>query len=198
MIRVAAASDVPEMLEIYAPFIRSTTFTFEYEVPSVDAFSRRFAAITEKLPWLVYEEGGRVLGYAYASLPFERAAYRWCAEPSIYLAPVAQGRGVGKTLYKILENLLADMGYRTMLAIITGENVGSIRFHQALGYRQCGLFHDVGLKFGRWLDVYWLEKQLNSVEIPSNFPIDWPSFRNDPQRIENYLGKMTLSESIKI
>lgn len=198
MIRTATVSDVPEMLEIYAPFIRTTTYTFEYEVPSVEDFSRRFAAVTEKLPWLVYEEDGHILGYAYASLPFERAAYRWCAEPSIYLAPQAQGRGVGKKLYEILENLLTQMGYRTMLAIITGENTRSIRFHQALGYTQCGLFHNVGLKFGRWLDVYWLEKQLHSVDIPSNFPTDWPLLRDNPQRMENYLGKMSLSESEKI
>ena len=198
MIRLATSADVPKMLEIYAPFIRATTYTFEYEVPSLDDFSRRFADVTQRLPWLVYEEDACVLGYAYASLPFERAAYRWCAEPSIYLAPQAQGRGVGKTLYEGLENILSGLGYCTLLAIITGENTRSIRFHEAMGYTQCGLFHDVGLKFGRWLDVYWLEKRLHSVEIPSNFPADWPSIRENTQRIENYLGKMSLSESKKM
>lgn len=173
MIRPASVSDIPKMLEIYAPYVRGTTVTFEYEVPAPECFAQRFFAITAQFPWLVYEEEGRVLGYAYASLPFERAAYRWCAEPSIYLAPQAQGRGVGKLLYQKLEEYLAAQGYRVLYAIITGENARSIQFHQALGYRQCGHFHNCGLKFGRWLDVYWLEKSLNFVEIPSNFPISW-------------------------
>ena len=89
MVRLADPSDIPRMLDIYAPYIRSTTVTFEYEVPTLAEFTQRFYGITESFPWLVYEEEGRVLGYAYASLPFERAAYRWCAEPSIYLDPQA-------------------------------------------------------------------------------------------------------------
>lgn len=146
----------------------------------------------------MYEEEGRVLGYAYASLPFERAAYRWCAEPSIYLDPQAQGRGIGKILYGILEDLLFRMGYRVLFAVITGENTRSLRFHERLGYRQCGLFRGCGLKFGRLLDVYWLEKTTDSVEIPSNFPIPWPEFRKSAQSIGNYLGKMSLSETKKV
>ena len=198
MIRLATAADVPKMLEIYAPFIRATTYTFEYEVPSLDDFSRRFADVTQRLPWLVYEEDTCVLGYAYASLPFERAAYRWCAEPSIYLDPRAQGRGVGEILYGILEDLLFRMGYRVLYAVITGENSRSLRFHEKLGYRQCGLFRDCGLKFGRLLDVYWLEKSTDSVEIPSISPIPWPEFRDHAQSCGNYLGKMSLSEMKKV
>lgn len=195
MVRIARESDVAEILNIYAPFIRSTTITFEYDVPSLEEFSRRFARITEKFPWLVYEEQGHILGYAYASAPFERAAYSWCAEPSIYLAPEAQGRGIGKILYGILENLLFQMGYRVLYAIVTGENERSLVFHKSLGYRQCGYFHNAGRKFDRWLDVYWLEKATNSVEIPSNFPTPWPEFRDHAQSSENILGKMSLSEN---
>ena len=198
MVRLADPSDIPRMLDIYAPYIRSTTVTFEYEVPTLAEFTQRFYGITESFPWLVYEEAGRVLGYAYASLPFERAAYRWCAEPSIYLDPGAQGRGIGKILYGILEDLLFRMGYRVLYAVITGENSRSLRFHEKLGYRQCGLFRDCGLKFGRLLDVYWLEKSTNSVEIPSISPIPWPEFRDHAQSFGNYLGKMSLPEMKKV
>ncbi|MDY2558040.1 MAG: N-acetyltransferase family protein [Candidatus Faecousia sp.] len=148
MVRLADPSDIPRMLDIYAPYIRSTTVTFEYEVPTLAEFTQRFYGITESFPWLVYEEEGRVLGYAYASLPFGRAAYRWCAEPSIYLDPQAQGRGIGKILYGILEDLLFRMGYRVLFAVITGENTRSLRFHERLGYRQCGLFS--GLRAEIW------------------------------------------------
>ena len=83
-------------------------------------------------------------------------------------------------------------------AVITGENRDSLAFHRAQGYSQCGLFHHCGLKFGRWLDVYWLEKRLSSVEIPRNTPVTWFDFSKDTQKIGNILGKMSLSETVKI
>ena len=198
MIRMACDADVVPMLDIYAPYVRETTITFEYEVPTADAFRARFAAVTQKLPWLVWEERGEILGYAYASLPFERAAYAWCAEPSIYLRQDARGRGIGKKLYVALEEILSQMGYQVSFAIITGENGASLAFHQAMGYEKCSELVKCGLKFGRWLNVYWLEKRLKPVEIPSNFPIAWSDFRKDEQRISNILGKMSLSESEKV
>lgn len=198
MIRPATASDVPSMLDIYAPYVRETTITFEYGVPSPEAFQARFAGITEKFPWLVWEEQGEILGYAYASLPFARAAYAWCAEPSIYLRQDVRGRGIGKKLYAALEALLSQMGYQVSFAIITEENKASLAFHQALGYEKCAEMVKCGLKFGRWLDVHWLEKRLNPVEIPSNFPIAWREFSKDTQKIQNILGKLSLSESQKV
>ena len=198
MIRIAYETDVVPMLDIYAPYVRETTITFEYEVPTANAFRERFAAVTRKLPWLCWEEQGQILGYAYASLPFERAAYAWCAEPSIYLRTDARGRGIGKRLYEALEAILSQMGYQVSFAIITGENEASLAFHRAMGYEKCSELVKCGLKFGRWLDVYWLEKRLKPVEIPSNPPIAWSEFRKDEQRISNILGKMSLSESGKV
>lgn len=198
MIRPATALDVPSMLDIYAPYVRETTITFEYEVPAPDAFQARFAGITEKFPWLVWEERGRILGYAYASAPFERAAYAWCAEPSIYLRSDARGRGIGKRLYAALEAILLELGYVVSYAIITGENAPSLAFHYALGYRKCGELVNSGQKFGRWLDVYWLEKRLNSVETPRNPPIPWKEFSKNIQKFSDILGKMSLSESEKV
>ena len=198
MIRFARESDVEAMLAIYTPYVLETTVTFEYVPPTPDEFLARFQSITQKLPWLVWEEEGAVLGYAYASLPFERAAYAWCAEPSIYLRPDARGRGIGRQLYAALEALLSQMGYAVSFAIITGENEASLAFHRALGYEKCAEMVKCGLKFGRWLDVDWLEKRLSSVEIPRNPPIAWCEFRKDAQRIGNILGKMSLSESEKV
>ena len=198
MIRLARESDVEAMLAIYTPYVLETTVTFEYVPPTPDEFLARFQSITQKLPWLVWEEEGAVLGYAYASLPFERAAYAWCAEPSIYLRPDARGRGIGRQLYAALEALLSQMGYAVSFAIITGENEASLAFHRAQGYEKCAEMVKCGLKFGRWLDVDWLEKRLSSVEIPRNPPIAWCEFRKDAQRIGNILGKMSLSESEKV
>ncbi len=198
MIRAAEKADVPAMLAIYAPYVLETTVTFEYAVPALSEFEDRFSAVTEKLPWLVWEEKGAVLGYAYASLPFTRAAYAWCAEPSIYLRSDARGRGIGKRLYAALEAILLELGYVVSYAIITGENAPSLAFHYALGYRKCGELVNSGQKFGRWLDVYWLEKRLNSVETPRNSPIPWKEFSKNIQKFSDILGKMSLSESAKV
>ena len=98
MIRIATEADLPQILAIYAPYIENTTITFEYNVPTEAEFLTRFREITAQFPWLVWEEEGKILGYAYGSAPFHRDAYRWCAEDSVYLLPEAQGRGIGKKL----------------------------------------------------------------------------------------------------
>ena len=194
MIRIATEADVPSILNIYAPYVTDTTITFEYEVPPMEEFTDRFFRITADFPWLVWEENGQILGYAYACRPFERAAYSWCAEPSIYLAPEAQGKGIGRKLYAALEELLKMMGYRVLLALITGENTGSLRFHEKLGYRSVGELIACGYKFGRWLSVFWLEKQLEIVQNSFDFPIKWGSIVQDDQKICDILYNLSLSK----
>ena len=171
MIRFANEQDIPAILDIYGPYILNTAISLEYSVPTLEEFTERFRAITRQFPWLVWEENGTVLGYAYASLPFSRAAYHWVAASSIYLAPSAKGKGIGRKLYSVLEALLAEQGYRKTYAIITSDNPESLTFHEKVGYRFLAEFRDCGIKFSKLYHVVWMEKDLDFGEIPNNFPI---------------------------
>ena len=193
MLRIATLNDVPEMLAIYTPYVENTTVSFEYTPPSLEEFTRRFTTYTRQFPWLVWEEDGVILGYAYASAPFTRAAYAWCAEPSVYLRPDARGRGIGRRLYNGLEAILKYQGFQLLYALVTGENTASLSFHHALGYRDLAVFPACGFKFGRWLDLNWLQKRLTVVEIPSASPLTWAGICQDAQKLSDILGILSLS-----
>lgn len=170
-IRPAKVRDVPRILEIYGPYVENTAVSFEYTVPSPEEFTQRFLGITAQFPWLVWEEKGKVLGYAYGSLPFERAAFQWSAEASIYLCPEACGKGIGKQLYAALEQLLQAQGYRKVYAIITTANAPSVAFHRAVGYRHTATMPDCGYKLGQWHGIVWMEKDLNVWGSPPGEPV---------------------------
>ena len=170
-IRQATVADLPRILGIYGPYVENTAISFEYTVPTPEEFTRRFLEITEQFPWLVWEEDGVILGYAYGSLPFERAAYQWCAEASIYLSKDACGKGIGRKLYAALEDLLQKQGYKKVYTIITTANDASIAFHRAVGYRHTASFPDCGYKFGKWYGTVWMEKDLNRWDTPPREPI---------------------------
>ena len=170
-IRPATVADLPRILEIYTPYVEHTAISFEYTVPTLAEFTDRFLGITAQFPWLVWEEEGTILGYAYGSLPFERAAYQWSAEASIYLCAEARGKGIGRKLYAALEEILKKQGYRKVYAIITTANEASVAFHQAVGYRHTATFPDCGYKFGQWYGTVWLEKDLNTWPAPPHTPI---------------------------
>ena len=192
MIRIATEADVAQMLAIYAPYIENTTITFEYSVPTEAEFLERFRRLTAQFPWLVWEEEGRILGYAYGSAPFERDAYRWCAEDSVYLLPEAQGKGIGAKLCLALEKVLFYQGYRRIYALITAENKNSITFHQKLGYTLRAELPAAGFKFGRWIGVVWMDKPLNFVDSPSNFPTTWSAIMHTPQTFSDILDILSL------
>ena len=187
MIRVATEADVPAILSIYAPYILDTTVTFEYDVPTEAEFLDRFRAVTDRYPWLVWEENSEILGYAHGSAPFGRAAFRWSCEASVYLLPEARGRGIGRRLYAALEKCLSIQGHRLCYAIITAENQPSLAFHRKMGYRFTAEMPDCGYKFGRWLGIIWMEKALNLVESPSSFPTEWKNLCHDEQKISDFL-----------
>ena len=193
MIRFATEADIPAILDIYGPYVLNTAISFEYSVPTLEAFTERFQSTTEQFPWLVWEEDGKILGYAYGSAPFHRDAYRWCAEDSVYLLPEARGRGIGTKLCTALEKVLFYQGYRRIYALITAENKASVTFHEKLGYVKRGDFPDAGFKFGRWIGVIWMDKRANFVDFPSNFPTSFQTLMQDGQSFSDILDILSLS-----
>ena len=178
--------------------MENTAISFEYTVPSLEDFTRRFLGIVAHFPWLVWEENGSVLGYAYGSLPFERAAYQWCAEASIYLRPEAQGRGIGKALYTVLEELLRLQGYCKVYAIITTANTHSLGFHEAVGYRFTAQMPGCGYKLGQWHGTVWMEKDLNVSPSPENAPVSIETIVKTDRNLSDILAKIPLSFPQKI
>ena len=172
MIRKAALRDIPAILEIYRPYILETAYTFEYEVPTPEAFEKRFLTITDRHPWLVWEENGEILGYAYGEPAFARAAYQWVADLAIYLKPSCHGCGIGRALYTAVEDILRQQGYIAAYGVVTSDNMGSRAFHEALGYRLMAEFPDCGWKFGKWHGVIWYEKRLQ-IGNPALPPVSW-------------------------
>lgn len=159
-VRFATAADAPELLAIYEPYITSTAVTFEYAVPAAAEFKRRIKAITAQFPWLVCEANGSIAGYAYASPHYERAAFQWDAEVSVYLAEPFHRCGIASALYNCLFELVAAQGYCNLYALITVPNEASIGFHQSCGFHPVGTYPHTGYKFGSWHDMSVLEKPL--------------------------------------
>ena len=192
MIRPATEKDIPEILEIYAPYVENTTVTFEYDVPCRRSFLQRFYEITAQYPWLVWEENGEILGYAYGSAPFERAAFSWCAESSIYLHQDQRGRGLGKKLQLALEALLRLQGYQQLYALVTTDNPASIAFHKALGFTFLAEFPDCGWKLSSWHGLVWLEKRLNPRQNMGAFPTAIHNIVENDQALSTILEKLSL------
>ena len=173
LIRSAAPADAKALLAIYAPYVRETAVTFEYDVPTEMEFARRIAHTVEKYPYLVLEDGGEALGYAYAG-PFKgRAAYDWAVETTIYIRRDAHGKGYGRALYTALENELRRRHFLNAYACIAYADAEddtlshlSPKFHRAMGYALCGTFRQCGYKFGRWYDMIWMEKHLAAHTVP--------------------------------
>jgi phosphinothricin acetyltransferase len=160
-IRSFAWSDVPAIAAIYAHYVRETVITFETDVPSDATMAERLGKMIDLgHPVLVGEEGGNVLGYAYASFYRPRAAYRFTCEDSIYLDKGAVGRGYGGRLLNALLEASRAHGFTQMIAVITAERANSIRLHEKHGFRHVGRYESVGYKFDRWLDIVHMQKTL--------------------------------------
>ena len=163
-IRTVQLSDAEAILKVYAPFITDTCISFEYVVPSVEEFSQRIASISAEYPYIVLEEDGEIVGYAYSHRYLERVAYSWDVEVTIYLAPKVQGKGLGVILYDALEKLMALQNIKNLYSCITGDNVHSIEMHRSMGYELIGTFPKAGFKHDRWLDVVWMAKTIGEKE----------------------------------
>lgn len=166
-IREAAVEDAARLLEIYAYYVEKTAITFEYDVPSLEEFRGRIRHIKERYPYLVIERNGVIEGYAYAGVFKDRAAYDRSCEMTIYLDRGAVGGGLGRKLYEALEEALKAQGMLNLYACIGYPDepdeyldYNSAQFHEHLGYRTVGTFHQCGYKFGRWYSMIWMEKMI--------------------------------------
>ncbi|QBK05814.1 N-acetyltransferase [Hylemonella gracilis] len=157
MIRLAQPSDAEAIVGIYNHYVANTTVTFEEQAVSVEEMSARIEDILAAgLPWLVLEESGQLLGYAYASKWKTRSAYRYSVEISVYLKHGIQAQGLGSRLYEALFAALVERDIHAAMGGIVLPNEASVRLHEKFGMKQVARFEQVGYKFGRWLDVgYW-------------------------------------------
>ena len=159
LIRPSTEQDLDAITRIYAHHVLHGTGTFETTPPTLEEMTARRADVLSKgLPWLVAEEAGEVLGYAYGNWFKPRPAYRFSVEDSIYLAPEAAGKGLGRALLAELLATLERSGIRKVMAVIgDSANAGSIGVHKALGFEQVGVVQACGWKFGRWLDIVMMQ-----------------------------------------
>jgi len=164
LIRLASPNDASTIADIYRPAVTERATSFELEPPDAAEMARRIEKLAGRLPWLVAERDGVVLGYAYASPHRERAAYQWSVEVSAYVDGAVRRAGVARGLYTSLFALLSMQGYCNAYAGITLPNEASVGFHLALGFVPVGTYHSVGYKQGRWHDVMWLERSLGAKD----------------------------------
>lgn len=176
-VRNATLADIPAITSIYGPAVETGTASFELTPPDAAEMRRRLEAITSAgYPYIVAEEAGRILGYAYASAYRTRPAYRFTVEDSIYVAADAQGKGVGRILLEALIVECRTRGFRLIVAVIgDSANYGSITLHRRCGFRFSGVLHAIGWKHGRWLDSVQMELPLGDGEarppVESQLPL---------------------------
>jgi L-amino acid N-acyltransferase YncA len=170
-VREAAAEDAAACAAIYAPYVTDTAITFELEPPAAAEMARRIAAASSGHAWLVLEEEGCVVGYAYGGQFNPRAAYRWGCEVSVYVELGRRRTGSGRALYEALLARLAQRGYRVAVAGMTLPNDASVGLHRALGFEPVGTFRRIGFKHGAWHDVAWVQRALGEDSDPPAEPI---------------------------
>ncbi len=180
-IRFATPKDASSLLSIYAPYVRKTSITYEYEVPSMAEFERRIRHVTKSYPYLVAESDGEPLGYAYADRFHERQAYDWSVETTLYIREDCRNMGLGKLLYDTLEKILKVQNIVNVNACIAYPPTedeyltqNSVNFHRHMGYHLVGEFKKSGYKFGRWYSTVWMDKQIGIHQDvqPPLLPID--------------------------
>ncbi|ELX10549.1 phosphinothricin N-acetyltransferase Bar [Janthinobacterium sp. HH01] len=161
MIRPATPDDAAAIVAIYNHYIATTTISFEEHAVTPEEMAGRIRDVTAGLPWLVYEQDGVVLGYAYATKWRARSAYRFAAETSVYLEFGQGGKGIGKALYKALLEELRIREIHMAIGGIAQPNEASVALHESLGFEKVAHFKQVGRKFDRWIDVGYWELQLS-------------------------------------
>lgn len=183
-IRTADVADAQALLDIYGYYVENTALTFEYEVPTLENFQSRIAHIQEHYPYLVAELDGEIIGYAYAGRFHSRAAYGWNAEMTIYLKHDIRRQGVGKALYRLLEDILTQQGIVKAIAVITFpsdeySDFNSMQFHEKMGYHLAGRMDFCGHKFGRWYSTIYMDKIIGTPSEKMNNIKDFEKIREN-------------------
>lgn len=178
-LRLARTDDAAQIAGIYAPLVHDTAITFEVDAPDAAEIAQRIADTSLRFPWLVVERDDRVHGFAYAGMHRKRAAYRWSADVSVYVARDARRAGVGRGLYTTLLELLAAQGYANAFAGIALPNDASIGLHEAFGFTPVGVYRSVGYKHGSWWDVGWWQRRLPAIDATPPPPTRLPEL-SDP------------------
>jgi len=188
-LRLVAADYAAQISRIYAPFCRETAVSFETVAPDEATVRIRISNVSDRYPWLVaVSETGSVLGYAYAGKHRERAAYQWSVDFTAYLAPAAQGQGIGTDLYMALAAICRSLGYCRAFAGITLPNPASVGLHEKIGFRPIGVYRRVGFKLGQWHDVGWWGMDLSpETENP-----------DEPRSIKEVMGTEVLEQIIGV
>lgn len=163
-VRDATEGDAAACAAIYAPYVTDTVITFESDPPTPSAMAERIAAAMRTHAWMVLEDDGRVVGYAYGG-PFKsRAAYRWSCEVSVYLEQGRRRTGGGRALYDALFDRLAERGFRTAVAGMALPNEASVGLHRAMGFEPVGTYRNIGWKHGTWHDVAWTQRAIVTTD----------------------------------
>jgi phosphinothricin acetyltransferase len=181
MIRIARDEDAAAIHAIYAPSITDGVATFETELPGVATMRERIRTRLQHYPWLVWDEGGEVLAYAYAGRFRERAAYDWIAETSIYVRADAHRRGIARRLYGVLLDTMRLQGINQAVGVITLPGTVSVAMHETMGFSAAGVWRQCGYKLGQWWDVGVWQKQLQAVAATPSPVIPFPQLVDSPQ-----------------
>ena len=156
-IRSVSVDDAESICSVYNYYVENTIISFEEDLVNQNEMKKRINEKIEVYPWLIYEENGMVLGYAYLSKWKERAAYRFTVEDSIYVHHQAKGRGIGKLLFDaLISEIKQRKGLHSIMGVISLPNVSSVFLHEKYGFKKVAHFSEAGYKFGKWIDVgYW-------------------------------------------
>ncbi len=171
-VRPVQISDADFCLRLYSKYVVDSAVSFELEAPSLEEFSNRIETISKRFPYLIAEESGSAVGYAYASAYRDRAAYQWNVEVSIYVEERSKKSGVATKLYTELFSELERIHICKAFAVIALPNEASVGFHQKMGFEKFATYRNVGFKLNQWHDVLWMEKIIQSPEAPSP-PLYW-------------------------
>ncbi|MEO7922566.1 MAG: N-acetyltransferase family protein [Chitinophagaceae bacterium] len=178
-IRLATPDDAKGILTIYAPYIEETSFTFETEIPTIEQFAERIGSYLQNWPWLLCEDEGMIVGYAYATRYRERTAYQWCTESSVYIHEDFQRTGIARVLYTGLFDILKRQGFRNIYAVINLPNDRSVAFHEKCGFTYFATYEHVGYKLGKWKNVGWWRLIVNDFGMDPVAPVKFSELNKD-------------------